>query len=81
MAGRVSEKVAIVTGGASGIGRITAETLAAQARALRTKRGLRAEQLARQAAVKMVIPMSILMLLILALVCIPLGLDMAENGL
>ncbi len=56
------------------------EVLAAQAKVLRVRRSFRAEEMATQAGVKMVIPLAILMMMILIIIIAPLMLKMQQEG-
>ena len=56
------------------------EVLQAQARVLRIRRSFRAEELATQAGLKMVLPLAILMLMVLVIIMAPLFLKMREEG-
>ncbi|MCP4446728.1 MAG: type II secretion system F family protein [Myxococcales bacterium] len=54
--------------------------LAAQAKVLRVRRSFRAEEMATQAGVKMVVPLAILMFMVLIIIISPLILKMQEQG-
>ena len=57
------------------------DVLAAQAKVLRMRRSFRAEVMASQAAVKLVIPLTMLMFVVLLLVGAPLFIKLKEGGL
>lgn len=56
------------------------DVLVAQAKVLRVRRSFRAEEMATQAGIKMVLPLALLMLMILIIIISPLILKMQEGG-
>ena len=57
------------------------ELLSTQASMLQIRRSHRAEEMANKAAIKMLVPLAMLMVMILAIVMVPLALDMQGQGL